>query len=61
MNKLDRFISTPIGPRDSVVASMLGQPHDVLTDTSPWIAGGLLVDFPEFWVDQVHDYVGGEL
>lgn len=55
-----------IGPRNSVVADILGEPYDLLMDTSPWVVIDRLSwpfirdDYPEFWVNKIHDYVWSE-
>ena len=62
-----------VGPRNSVVSAILGEgpswtfgadiPASWLTDTSPWVLirylnwDSIRDDYPELWVDQIHDYV----
>lgn len=51
-----------IGPRASVMAQLLGRPHDPLTNQSEFVAfpgGSGFPYFPELWIDLVHDAVGG--
>jgi hypothetical protein len=52
-----------IGPRNSVIAILQGKqvtPEAYLNDKSEFIDTRYMSndDFPELWVDQVHDYVG---
>lgn len=51
-----------IGPRNSVIAELMGLTVDWLFDGSPWIAlvstkwNFIKDDYPELWVDKLHDY-----
>ena len=58
-----------IGPRNYVISVVRGEnptEDDFLLDTSPWVyfdyrlaKWPYLIDWPELWVDKVHDSVGG--
>ena len=58
-----------IGPRNVVVREMLGEHvplSEWLMDQSPFIDSDsltrrdVLESYPEFWADQVHDYISPE-
>jgi len=49
-----------IGPRNSVVAHLRGEPYNVILDDSEWINSACLYwhELPEVWIDKIHDFVG---
>lgn len=65
MNKeelIDALLENLMGPRDSVVAILKGEtPPNLLSDMSRWVIvtprTDLMDEFPELWVDKIHDYV----
>lgn len=55
-----------IGPRNSVIAILQGRqvtPQEFVADKSEFINTDFMTndDFPELWVDHIHDYVGDEV
>lgn len=55
-----------IGPRNGIIAELTGAVYDWMADASPWeILPSAKWDFikhdwPELWVDKIHDFVGEE-
>jgi len=48
-----------IGPRNSVVAHLRGEPCNAILDDSEWVNSACLYwhELPEVWIDKIHDYV----
>lgn len=63
---LNGHVAGPLmfGPRDSLIRILKGEDvpiEEMVLDHSPFVDARRLYfcDFPELWIDNVHDHVGG--